>query len=150
MGGREPTRGSLRRKRNGVAVRLSDGSPARSPSDYSTATLGLEYGMGTGFRAVAFELEGLEFVLFELEPKPVARSELSEAEHAVAALVVRGHSTSSIARERGVSCHTVANQLDAIYRKLDVHSRGELSALLRGDHDVGGTVSVKKSLPCRR
>jgi DNA-binding NarL/FixJ family response regulator len=92
--------------------------------------------MGTGFRAVAFELEGLEFVLFELEPTPVARVELSEAEHAVATLVLRGYSTPKIALERGVSYRTVTNQLDTIYRKLGVQSRGELCAFLRSEHDV--------------
>ncbi len=39
---------------------------------------------------------------------------------------LRGASNQDIARTRGVSVRTVANQLAAVYRKLGVRSRAEL------------------------
>ena len=53
---------------------------------------------------------------------------LSSAERHVARLVLQGRSNAAIARERGTSPRTVANQLAALYRKLGVHSRAELAA----------------------
>lgn len=55
---------------------------------------------------------------------------LSPAEREVASLATRGHSDTEIAAARGASPRTVGNQLSAIYRKLGVHSRTELAALL--------------------
>ncbi len=42
-----------------------------------------------------------------------------------------GETTPDIAKARGVSKKTLANQLDSIFRKLDVSSRAELVLLLR-------------------
>ena len=56
------------------------------------------------------------------------------ASHAVAVSaleVFRGASNAEIARHRGASVKTIANQLDTIYRKLAVTSRAELVLLLR-------------------
>ena len=59
---------------------------------------------------------------------------LSHAERSVAELVLDGLDDEAVARRRGTSPRTVANQLRAIYRKLAVHSRGDLvRALLRVD-----------------
>lgn len=54
---------------------------------------------------------------------------LTAAEHAVAQLVLRGLSNSEIARRRHTSPRTVANQLAAIFRKLGVNSRAELTSV---------------------
>jgi DNA-binding CsgD family transcriptional regulator len=53
---------------------------------------------------------------------------LSKAEKAVIELVLRGLSNAAIARERGASPRTVANQLASAYKKLRVGSRRELVA----------------------
>jgi DNA-binding NarL/FixJ family response regulator len=55
---------------------------------------------------------------------------LSSAERAVAEAVLRGCSHAEIARERGSSPRTVANQLAGAFRKLGVRSRAELAAKL--------------------
>ncbi len=54
---------------------------------------------------------------------------LTPAEMTIAALASAGRSNAGIARERGCSVRTVANQVARIFRKLGVHSRAELAAL---------------------
>lgn len=57
---------------------------------------------------------------------------LTPAEQAIARLLCEGASNDEVARRRGVSRKTIGNQLEAIYRKLNVASRAELvRALLR-------------------
>jgi DNA-binding NarL/FixJ family response regulator len=50
---------------------------------------------------------------------------LSVREHEVLTLIVKGFSYAEIARLIGVSAHTVTTHVRNIYRKLEVHSRGE-------------------------
>lgn len=57
---------------------------------------------------------------------------LTKAEDAVVSLVLRGLSNQSIARRRGTSSRTVANQLQSIYRKLGVASRSEIAGRVAG------------------
>jgi DNA-binding NarL/FixJ family response regulator len=66
---------------------------------------------------------------FPVEPRALPSS-LTTAEHAVLRAMLRGESNGHIAQTRGTSTRTVANQAQAIFRKLGVHSRAELSALL--------------------
>jgi DNA-binding NarL/FixJ family response regulator len=54
-----------------------------------------------------------------------APPKLSEREHEVLTLIVKGFSYAEIARLIGVSAHTVTTHVRNIYRKLEVHSRGE-------------------------
>lgn len=56
---------------------------------------------------------------------------LSPSEHAVVEAVVAGLSNTAIARARGTSDRTVANQVAAVFKKLRVNSRSELVRLLR-------------------
>lgn len=58
--------------------------------------------------------------------------QLTPAEAHVLALLVEGHGLDAIAQARGTSLSTVRKQLESLYRKLGVHSRGELAALLWG------------------
>lgn len=51
---------------------------------------------------------------------------LTPSERDVARLVMAGHSNAAVARERRTTPRTVSKQLDAIYRKVGVHSRAEL------------------------
>ena len=52
---------------------------------------------------------------------------LTRAERDIAALLVDGYTNADIARERGSSVRTVANQTASIYEKLNVSSRNELA-----------------------
>jgi DNA-binding CsgD family transcriptional regulator len=80
------------------------------------------------------ELEGEALVVVSV---PVSRAPgagtLTAAEAAVAREAVAGRSNAEIARRRGSSPRTVANQLASAYRKLGVVSRAELAARLIGD-----------------
>jgi DNA-binding NarL/FixJ family response regulator len=62
-------------------------------------------------------------------PEPGVASDelphLSEREHQVLTLIVKGFSYAEIAGLLGVSGHTVTTHVRSIYRKLEVHSRGE-------------------------
>jgi DNA-binding CsgD family transcriptional regulator len=85
---------------------------------------------------VEFLADDLAVLSFPL-PTPRLPAVLTEAEREVARLVYAGARNDDIARARGVSLKTVANQLDSIYRKLGVGSRSELVLSLRGDTDEG-------------
>lgn len=74
-----------------------------------------------------------ELVVMSLPSAAEAIAGLTSAEHAVARDAIAGHSNAEIARRRGSSPRTVANQLAAIYRKLGVGSRAELAVMLIED-----------------
>lgn len=84
-----------------------------------------------GLRATKIEgLNGDYVVLsrpIELASLP---AELSDAESDVARRIVAGEANEAIARARGTSLRTVANQVASIFRKLGVASRSELVARL--------------------
>lgn len=83
------------------------------------------------------EIEGVALVVLSRPaPRKTRRARktlgpLTKTEKSVVARLVRGESTARIAKGRGTSARTVANQIAAIYRKLGVGSRRELAALLR-------------------
>jgi DNA-binding CsgD family transcriptional regulator len=63
------------------------------------------------------------------------RRELTLVEHQIVDAILVGRRNADIARERGTSPRTIANQIAGIYAKLGVRSRAELvahSALLGG------------------
>lgn len=74
------------------------------------------------------ELLILSYAIDEPTPPPG----LSAAERSVAMAVVRGLSNTEIARERGTSIRTVANQMHSIFTKLGVASRAELTRYAKG------------------
>jgi DNA-binding NarL/FixJ family response regulator len=59
-------------------------------------------------------------------PNEAAMNALSTTERAIAKLVISGATNAVIARSRGTSASTVANQIRAIFEKLDVGSRAQL------------------------
>lgn len=59
-----------------------------------------------------------------------ALDKLTPAEREVARSYASGKSCADVARERGTSVHTVANQLSRIYSKLGASGRAELTALI--------------------
>lgn len=58
---------------------------------------------------------------------------LTDAEREVLATLLAGSTNRNIAQRRNCSEHTVANQVQAIFRKVGVHSRSELAVRLQGD-----------------
>ena len=82
-------------------------------------------------RMARFQLGTEEFAVVRLPD--VARRPLqmlSDAEREVSLLLLAGLSNRAIAEERKTAIRTVANQIQSIYRKLDVNSRTELAARL--------------------
>jgi DNA-binding CsgD family transcriptional regulator len=67
-----------------------------------------------------------DLVLVSVESCPAQGRALTPAEQEVVALAVGGLSNESIAKARGCSASTVANQLAASYRKLSVNGRRQL------------------------
>jgi DNA-binding CsgD family transcriptional regulator len=64
-------------------------------------------------------------------PKPApGRSPLTEAERRVAALITAGHTNKAAASELGVSINTVGTHLRAIFAKLGIRSRVQLTNVL--------------------
>jgi DNA-binding NarL/FixJ family response regulator len=57
---------------------------------------------------------------------------LTPAERAVALGILEGRTNEEIARARGTSVRTIANQVASIFKKLEVGSRGELAARYAG------------------
>lgn len=76
----------------------------------------------------AFGAAGDDFALFEF-PLPVVRMPpgLSSAERSVTSMILAGASNEDIARVRGTSARTVANQIRAIYGKLGISGRLDLA-----------------------
>jgi DNA-binding CsgD family transcriptional regulator len=74
------------------------------------------------------EILVLSYPLASVEPDPLA-----PAEAEVARLAAEGHSNAQIARARGTSVRTVANQMAKILEKLGLSSRRALAALYRNN-----------------
>lgn len=88
------------------------------------------------------EIDGETLVLFEW-PAPAAPAlhpVLTTAERDVVDQISRGASNLDIARSRGTSTRTVANQIQAILRKFGVHSRHELLARIASCSSSQGSV----------
>ncbi len=100
------------------AFRAAAGSPARSTAEPAALSLG--------------EPGDLDAICVP-DAAPQIPGSLSEAEREIASLLVRGRSHEEIARTRARSPSTIANQIQAIYRKLGVSSALELAAVLRWD-----------------
>jgi DNA-binding CsgD family transcriptional regulator len=84
---------------------------------------------------VAWRLAGQDDVALLEWPTsaPSTPDGLTEAEREVLALVREGLSNADIARRRGRSVRTVANQIASIFAKCGVRSRAELFALASGN-----------------
>lgn len=82
-------------------------------------------------RRTAFSVGGERFVVLSAPVvRPAEGCPLTPAERDVAALIVAGRSNAEIARARRVSVRTIANQVAAILRKMNVASRFELAERL--------------------
>jgi DNA-binding CsgD family transcriptional regulator len=58
---------------------------------------------------------------------PVSRSRLTDAEREVIAYILAGMTNAEIARSRGTSVRTVANQIAGIFKKTGARSRAEVA-----------------------
>ncbi len=89
--------------------------------------------IGSGGAAWRIDVGGDSFALLEC-PEPCDREtldrELTPAQAEVAHLMAAGHSNAEIARRRGTSPRTVANQAASVFRRLGVASRLGLVAWL--------------------
>jgi DNA-binding CsgD family transcriptional regulator len=70
----------------------------------------------------------------EIAPLIMQAYDLTKREGEVTQCVLRGWSTSEIAARLHISQHTVQDHLKAIFEKVDVSSRGELSARIFAQH----------------
>ena len=100
----------------------------------------------TGLKGKRFSVvDGEQFAVLVV---PIATSdphtsELTAAEREVAKLVLQGFSNEEIAALRGARTRTVANQLQAAYRKLGIGSRVELARISAGE--AGGNREAVES-----
>ena len=77
--------------------------------------------------ATTFSTDDDDYVIFSFTLPEIRLPEgLSEAERAVVRAVLDGRSNAEIARERGTSANTIANQLRSVYAKLRISGRIEL------------------------
>jgi DNA-binding NarL/FixJ family response regulator len=81
-----------------------------------------------GLRGAELEIDGEPYavLVYPLVGTTAVPAELTKAEAAIAKLVARGLSNEEISSSRGSSPCTVANQLQAIYRKLLIGYRTQL------------------------
>ena len=87
---------------------------------------------GTDLDAVAVTLAPA--IVAELEPLRLALHLLTRREREVAQLLARGASNEEIARALWISRHTVKDHAKAVYAKLGVGGRAELTAKLFHEH----------------
>lgn len=111
-----------------AAVTPVAGRNRRPPASPTRAAGHVRVPIPIGMRAGTFEWGGAEYVVWVLPPREPRSSatRLTDAEQAVATLVLEGFSNHEIGVVRRTSARTVANQLQAIYRKLAIASRTEL------------------------
>ncbi|NUP13084.1 MAG: helix-turn-helix transcriptional regulator [Polyangiaceae bacterium] len=83
-----------------------------------------------------FEVDGEEYavLVFPMATSAPRHATMTPAEGEVVELALRGLSNEEIGAKRGSSPRTVANQLQAIYRKLGVGSRVELARAMASGH----------------
>jgi DNA-binding CsgD family transcriptional regulator len=74
-----------------------------------------------------FDVAGEPLVVFSFEHAPAVRRALTRAENEIVLHLLDGRSNTEIARLRGRSPSTIANQVATIFKKLGVKSRLELA-----------------------
>jgi DNA-binding CsgD family transcriptional regulator len=105
-----------------------DKSPVR-PSETQPTAEGSD--RPADLRVSALQVGTSKYLLLSFSRKMIMPDTLTPAERQVALAALSGLSNADIARMRGSSPRTVANQLAIIFRKLGVHSRAELAARAR-------------------
>jgi DNA-binding CsgD family transcriptional regulator len=77
-----------------------------------------------------FHIDGRDALLLRYPIDSGPGPQLTDAERQVAFRALNGNSNAEIARRRNTSVRTVANQLQAVFRKLRIGSRTELGRVL--------------------
>lgn len=104
----------------------------------ATSRPGDEVELPPDVRASVVELRSGRYLLLSFTPgEDLPRHGLTESERFIALALLRGCTNDEIARLRGTSPRTVANQVASIFRKLGVHSRAEMAAQWAGSIAVG-------------
>jgi len=85
-------------------------------------------GGSRGARVTRFWAGGSVLAVVSYPGPTTALDGLSPAERSLLPGLLRGRTAAALARERGRSLATIRHQVEAIYEKLDVHSRAELVA----------------------
>lgn len=126
-----------------VARRASRASQAEPPSS-PFASVRMTSGGWLTVHAATLDTAGADHAtvavtlapaaLAELEPLQLALHGLTPREREVAQLLTRGATNDQIARALWISRHTAKDHVKAVYAKLQVGSRAELSAKLFHDH----------------
>jgi DNA-binding NarL/FixJ family response regulator len=111
-----------RRPKHGASKKTRD---AATPGALSLVGRAIE--APRGLLAERLEVQGDEFLLLAFPAERGDLSGLTSAEQEVASELLQGRSYQEIARQRGTTSGTVANQVRSIFRKLGVRSRSELA-----------------------
>lgn len=92
---------------------------------------------GSSVRLSRIVLDGIDCAVLSMPVTSGAAGlgRLTPAEREVAAAIVRGETNAAIARDRGTSPRTVANQIASILRKTGCPSRAGLAAM--ADSGIG-------------
>jgi DNA-binding CsgD family transcriptional regulator len=84
-----------------------------------------------GARVTRFEIGGEELAVLSFPiNNPKLPASITPAEREIIRWLLKGMSNAEIARRRGTSARTVANQIASIFRKFGVSSRSELVSRL--------------------
>jgi DNA-binding CsgD family transcriptional regulator len=106
-------------------------SPSRSVPPNARCSL-------QGLRVARFSLGADDLVVLSFPVRPTELPPvLTAAERAVVEAMLSGKTNPEIARARGTSTRTVANQIANAFQKLEVSSRGELAARFAGSLTPG-------------
>jgi DNA-binding NarL/FixJ family response regulator len=79
-----------------------------------------------GIRGTVLRFAGADWMVLSFPCTPAGQSKLTPSERWVALALNQGLSNAEIARARGTSVRTVANQVARMFRKFSVHTRTEL------------------------
>lgn len=113
--------------------------PFPSP-DLSPRALVEKFPVPRDLEAYRFEVEEDDYVVFVFPTRGLELpSGLTAAEQEVARAVLEGRSNAQIAKERGTSPRTIANQLHSISKKLGVSGRSELVQYCLGESRATST-----------
>ena len=97
----------------------------RRPSRASPGSAAPDEGEGPRFSS--FSYAGEEFVVFSAPVALEIEGAFTPSETDILSAVARGMSNSAIARARGTSARTVANQIATLFGKTGASSRAELA-----------------------
>ncbi len=135
--------------KNNIPPQHTDSAPEFHPTDRFLALLASFSNLRQHNRALVGQVRGsmdrlreLSRELSRMQPAPASENGdarlsshfgLTPREQEVAVLLAQGRSNQAIARELRISVHTARHHTQRILSKLEVHSRGEAGAKLRGD-----------------